>query len=137
MDKEERNETGLNISDLEHFLDLNKKAIMDHIMNKIFKDAPQKIKPSGEIFDRIVNQLMQDVPFGTMIQFALANAVMYSLWCGYQSQILKNDSLWCGYQSQILKNDPSVHFKDEYIEQVQDAINRAFNIGWNYASRAT
>jgi hypothetical protein len=123
MDKEERNETGLNISDLEHFLDLNKKAIMDHIMNKIFKDAPQKIKPSGEIFDRIVNQLMQDVPFGTMIQFALANAVMYSLWCGYQSQ--------------ILKNDPSVHFKDEYIEQVQDAINRAFNIGWNYASRAT
>ena len=63
---------------------------------------------------------MQDVPFGTMIQFALANAVMYSLWCGYQSQ--------------ILKNDPSVDFKDEYIEQIQDVINKAFNVGRNYAN---
>lgn len=123
-DNDDDNVRELNILDIEHFLDSHKKDIMDHIMNKIFKDAPQKIKPTGEIFDRIVNQLMQDVPFGTMIQFALANAVMYSLWCGYQSQ--------------ILKNDPSVDFKDEYIEQVQDAINRAFNIGWNYASeRAT
>jgi hypothetical protein len=123
-DNDDDNVRELNILDIEHFLDSHKRDIMDHIMNKIFKDAPQKIKPTGEIFDRIVNQLMQDVPFGTMIQFALANAVMYSLWCGYQSQ--------------ILKNDPSVDFKDEYIEQVQDAINRAFNIGWNYASeRAT
>jgi hypothetical protein len=123
-DNDDDNVRELNILDIEHFLDSHKKDIMDHIMNKIFKDAPQKIKPTGEIFDRIVNQLMQDVPFGTMIQFALANAVMYSLWCRYQSQ--------------ILKNDPSVDFKDEYIEQVQDAINRAFNIGWNYASeRAT
>lgn len=120
MDEEEREETGLNTSDIEHFLELNKKEIMDHIMDKLFKDKPQIIKISGETFDRLVNQVTRDVPFGTMIQFALANAIMYSLWSGFQSERLKNKE--------------GLKIRDEYIEQIQDTINKAFNIGRNYAS---
>lgn len=119
MDREEREETGLNTSDIERFLELHKKEIMDHLMNKLFKDKPQLIRLSGEIFDRLVNQVTRDVPFGTMIQFALANAVMYSYWCGFQSERLKKDK--------------ELNFKDEYIEQIQDAITKAFAIGQNYA----
>jgi hypothetical protein len=58
--------------------------------------------------------------FGTMIQFALANALMYSFWCGLQSQRLKKDK--------------ELNFKDEYIEQIQDAIIKAYSIGRNYAN---
>jgi hypothetical protein len=59
-----------------------------------------------------------------MIQLALANAVMYSLWSGFQSERLKKEKV--------------SNFRDEYIEQIQEAIDRAFNMGRNYASeRAT
>jgi hemoglobin-like flavoprotein len=44
MDNEEKKETELNISDIERYLESHKKEIMDHIMNKIFKDKPQIIK---------------------------------------------------------------------------------------------
>lgn len=119
MDKEKDNDISeLDIPDIEHYLDLHKKEIMDFLMNKIFKDAPQRIKIIDNIFDRLVNQLTKDVPFGTMIQFALANALIYSLWCGLQSQRLKTDK--------------ELNFKDEYVEQIQEAITKAFAIGRNY-----
>jgi hypothetical protein len=91
MDREERMETGLNTADIERYLELHKKEIMDHRMNKLFKDKPQLIRLTGETFDRLVNEVIKDVPYGSMIQFALANAVMYSYWCGYQSERLKKD----------------------------------------------
>lgn len=108
----------LNIPHIERYLESHKKEIMDHIMNKIFKDKPQITKISGEIFFRLYNEITKDVPFGSMIHLALANAVMYSLWSGFQSERLKKVS----------------NFRDEYIEQIQDVINRAFNTGRNYAS---
>jgi|SRR5215211_473811 len=125
MDREEERMgmgmgTGLNTADTERYLELHKKEIMDQIMNKIFKDMPQLIKITGEPFTALVNQLTKDVPFGTMIQLALANALMYSLWCGLQSQRLKEDK--------------ELNFKDEYIQQIQDVINKAFIMGRNYAS---
>ena len=64
---------------------------MSIVCPSFFSHSPQKIKITGEIFDRLVNQVTRDVPFGTMIQFALANALMYSLWCGLQSERLKKD----------------------------------------------
>jgi hypothetical protein len=51
MDKGERNETELSISDIERYLMSHKKEIMDNVMNKIFKDKPQIIKMSGDIFE--------------------------------------------------------------------------------------
>jgi hypothetical protein len=121
MDKEKDNDISkLNIPDIERYLDLHKKEIMDFIMDKIFKDTPQQIKITGNIFDGLVNQLTRDVPFGIMIQFAFANALMYSFWCGSQSQRLKKDK--------------ELNFKDEYIEQIQDTITKAFAIGRSYAS---
>ena len=110
----------LNIPYIERYLDIHKKQIIDSIMNRIFKDSPKKIKPIRDDFDRLVSELTRDIHFGTMIQFSLAKTLLYSLWCGYQSQ--------------TLKNDPSVDFKDEYIEQIQDVINKAFNVGRNYAN---
>jgi hypothetical protein len=123
-DNDDDNVRELNILDIEHFLELHKKEIMDFIMDKLFKDSPRKIKITGEIFDRLVNQVTRDVPFGSMIQFALASAVMYSYWCGYQSERMKREKV--------------SNFKDEYIEQIQDAIIKAFAIGRSYGSeRAT
>jgi hypothetical protein len=110
----------LNIPYIERYLDTHKKQIIDSITDRIFRDSPKKIKPSRDDFDRLVNELTRDIHFGTMIQFALARTLLYSLWCGYQSQ--------------TLGNDPSVDFKDEYIEQIQDVINKAFNTGRNYAN---
>jgi hypothetical protein len=48
-DNDDDNVRELNIPDIEHFLDSHKKDIMDHIMNKISKDAPQKIKPTQQV----------------------------------------------------------------------------------------
>ena len=110
----------LNIPDIERYLDIHKKQIIDSIMDRMFKGSPKKIKMIRDDFDRLVNELTKDIPFGTMIQFALANTLLYSLWCGYQSQ--------------TLKNDPSVDFKDKYIEQIQDVIIKAYNTGRNYAN---
>jgi hypothetical protein len=78
-------------SSIERFLESHKKEIIDSIMDKIFKDTPQVIKMTGEIYDRLVNELMKDVPFGSMIQLSLANALIYSLLCGQRSRILMKD----------------------------------------------
>ena len=119
-DNDDDNVRELNILDIEHFLDSHKKDIIDSIMENMFKGSPKKIKMTGSNFDRLVNELTRDLTFGSMIQFALANALMYSLWCGYQSQ--------------IVKNDPSIDFKDKYIEQIQDVIIKAYNKGRDYAN---
>jgi hypothetical protein len=114
----------LNIPEIEQYLDSHKKQIIDSLMERMFKGSPKKVKMIYDDFDRLVRELIEDIPFGTMIQFALANTLLYSLWCGYQSQ--------------TLRNDPSVDFKDEYIEQIQDVIIKAYNKGRNYANeRAT
>jgi hypothetical protein len=110
----------LNIPEIEQYLDSHKKQIIDSIMDRMFKGSPKKVKMIYDDFDRLVRELIEDIPFGTMIQFALANTLLYSLWCGYQSQ--------------TLKNDPSVDFKDEYIEQIQDVIIKAYNKGRDYAN---
>jgi hypothetical protein len=121
-DKEkDRGNSELNLPYSLRFLELNKDEIMGHLMNKIFKDKPQKVKITNSIFDRLLAELMRDVPFGTMIQIALTNALMYSFWCGTQSERLKKAS--------------EVDFKDEYIGEFQNAIIKAFAIGRNYATR--
>ena len=102
----------LNIPYIERYLDIHKKQIIDSIMNRIFKDSPKEIKIIRDDIDRLVNELTRDIHFGTMIQFSLAKILLYSLWRGYQSQ--------------TLKNDPSVDFKDEYIEQIQETMHKGF-----------
>jgi hypothetical protein len=120
MDNDDDNPRELDIPEIEHYLDIHKKQIIDSITDRMFKGSPKKIKMIYDDFDRLVRELIEDIPFRTMIQFALANTLLYSLWCGYQSQ--------------IVKNDPSVDFKDEYIEQIQDVIIKAYNKGRDYAN---
>jgi hypothetical protein len=122
MDREEDkdNVRELNIPEIERYLDIHKKQIIDSIMERMFKGSPKKIKMVYDDFDRLIRELIENIPFGSMIQFALANTLMYSLWFGYQSQ--------------IVKNDPSVDFKDEYIEQIQDVIIKAYNEGRDYVN---
>lgn len=119
-DNDDDNFRELNIPDIEQYLDIHKKQIIDSIMDRMFKGSPKKVKMVYDDFDRLVRELIKDIPFGTMIQFALANTLLYSLWCGYQSQ--------------TLKNDPSVDFKDKHIEQIQDVIVKAYNKGRDYAN---
>jgi hypothetical protein len=64
MNKEKNNDISeLNIPDIERYLDGHKEEIINNIMDKIFKDTPQIIKITGNVFDRLVNEVTKDVPF--------------------------------------------------------------------------
>jgi hypothetical protein len=102
-------------SSIEHFLESHKGKIIEYMESKI-GDYDKFDIPKNEL-GSVLNELMRDVPYGIMIQLSLTHALMHSLWCGQRSQILINDS--------------QTGFKEEYAEQIQNAIIKAYNIGRN------
>jgi hypothetical protein len=117
---EKDNLAELNVSEIENYLQSHKGEIIDFIQSKIGDYQLVEIKNPRDIHQAMINELMRDVPYGTMIQLGLASALIYSLWCGQRSQILVNDS--------------QTGFKEEHAEEIQKAIIKAYNIGRNYAS---
>jgi hypothetical protein len=70
-----------------------------------------RLKTKGDNFGRLVNAISNDMPFGPtadMAHIVLANAIRYSLWCGWFSQAMINK-----------KNEK---FSAEYAEKFQKAI---------------
>jgi hypothetical protein len=111
------------ILDIEHYMDSRKQEIVDFAERKISEKRLKDVKITGDIFDRLVNQLSKDMPFGPrydMTHIVLANALINSLWCGWLSQAMIN------------KRDQS--FSSEYLSQFKRAITKAFEIGQKYAS---
>jgi hypothetical protein len=49
-----------NISDIELYMDKNAKDIVDFLEEKTVEDYA----PTGEIYDRLLNQLVNEFPFG-------------------------------------------------------------------------
>ena len=79
---------------------------------------------TGEIFDRLVNQGIEEYPYGpgldNMHRF-LANAIVCSLWCGWFSQARSNN------------NDPK--FTPEFVERFRTIINEAYELGREFAAQ--
>lgn len=113
------------ILDIELYMDKNAREIVDFLEDKTVED----FIPTGEIYDRLLNQLVNEFPFGPedarfyhdKVHVILANALAASLWCGWLSQAMVN------------KNEPK--FKKEYLEQFQRAITKAYDYGRKYASQ--
>ena len=64
------------------FLNKHQNELIDWINNNI----RTQFTPTGNIFDRLANQVNQEYPYGERIDNAhrfLTNAIMCSLWCGW------------------------------------------------------
>lgn len=111
------------ILDIEIYLDKHAKEIVDFIEKKISEKSQKEIKITGEIPDRIMNELAKEMPYGgfDMTHIVLSNALVSSLWCGWLSQATVN------------RNEPK--FNKDYVEQFQRAITKAYGIGRKYASQ--
>jgi hypothetical protein len=113
-----------NILDIEIYMDKHAKEIVDFIEQKISEKSQKGIKITGEIPDRIINELSKEMPFGPtfdMTHIILSNALVSSLWCGWLSQTMVN------------RREPK--FNEEYVDQFQRAITKVYAIGRKYASQ--
>ena len=51
------------ILNIEEYIDKHAKDIVDFIGEKITEEKLKAVMPTGEIFDRIVNELIKEMPF--------------------------------------------------------------------------
>lgn len=112
------------ILDIEIYMNKHAKEIVDFIEQKISEKSQKEIKITGEIPNRIINELSKEKPFGPtfdMTHIVLSNALVSSLWCGWLSQAMVN------------RREPK--FNKEYVDQFQRAITKAYDIGRKYASQ--
>jgi hypothetical protein len=110
------------ILNIEYYMESHAKEIVDFIEKKISEKSQKDIKITGEISDRIMNQLVQEMPFGPSLDWThivLSNALISSLWCGWITQ------------SMVSRKEPK--FKEEYREQFKRAITNAYDLGRKYA----
>jgi hypothetical protein len=113
-----------NILDIEYYMDKNAREIVDFLEKKTVEDYA----PTGEIYDRLLSQLVNEFPFGPedgkpyydKTHVILANALTSSLWCGWLSQEMVN------------KKEPK--FKEEYLKKFLRAIRQAYVLGRKYAN---
>lgn len=109
--------------DLTEYTNSHKKEIIDFVEDKISKEKNKGLKTKGQMFDRLVNTISNDMAFGPtadMAHIVLANAIIYSLWCGWFSQAMVNKK--------------EEKFSAEYVEKFQKAIMDAFKIGQKYST---
>ncbi|MGA9150787.1 MAG: hypothetical protein WBZ36_09425 [Candidatus Nitrosopolaris sp.] len=95
----------------------------NEIIDWVNKNTKTQFTPTGNMFDRLANQVNQEYPYGENIDNAhrfLTTAIM--------------SSLWCGWFSQARTNAGDVNFKPEYIEKFGEIINKAFSIGVEFAA---
>jgi hypothetical protein len=110
--------------EIELYMESHAKEIVDFIELRIKEKSHKDIKITGKITDRIINQLVNKMPFGPtfdMTHIVLADALVSSLWCGWLSQSMVN------------RKEPK--FNDQYVEQFGRAITKAYDIGCRYANR--
>jgi hypothetical protein len=105
---------------LEIYLNTHRNEIIDWIERNI----KQQFTPTGQMFDRLANQITREYPYGlgidNMHRF-LTNAVMCSMWCGWFSQ------------ARTIEQDQD--FNPDYIERFRTIINNAFEMGRRHGER--
>lgn len=96
----------------------------DEIIKWINGNIKTQFVPTGEMFDRLANQVTREYPYGpgvdNMHRF-LTNAIMCALWCGWFSQ------------SRTVEVDHG--FDPNYIERFRTVINNAFEMGRRHGER--
>jgi hypothetical protein len=73
----------------DEYLKSHRKEIVDFVEQKDTKG----LKITGDIFDRLVNELTTELPFGPTVDkthIVLSQALVTSLWCGWLSQAMAN-----------------------------------------------
>jgi len=104
--------------EIEEYLKSHRKEMVDFVEQKDTKG----LRITGDIFDRLVNKLTTERPFGPTVDkthIVLSQAIITSLWCGWLSQAMAN------------KKEP--RFSPEYVEYFKKSITQAFEIGQSYA----
>ena len=99
---------------LEIFLNAHRDEIIDWIGMNI----RQQFTPTGQMFDRLANQVTAEYPYGVGIDNMhrfLTNAIMCAMWCGWFAQ------------ARTVEEDR--HFDPGYIERFRAIINNAFEMG--------
>jgi hypothetical protein len=118
------------ILDIEIYMDKNAKKIVDYIEQLIAENSQKNLKISGEIPDAIMNEVTNEMPFGSVgVPFGPAFDATH---------IILTDSLvsslWCGWLSQSMVNRNESKFDRQYVEQFKRAIKKAYEIGQKYAN---
>jgi hypothetical protein len=94
----------------------------DEIIDWINNNIKTYFNPSGEIFDRLANQVREEYPYGQGIDNMhryMTNAIMCSLWCGWFSQARSN------------AHDPN--FTTEFIDDFRKLLKDSFELGRAFA----
>jgi hypothetical protein len=102
---------------LEDYLNNHTEEVINWVNDRLIR----QFRPTGEIYDRLVNQVVHDYPYGPTADNAhrfLTTAIMGALWCGWFSQARSEE------------NDPN--FNPEHIERYRTIITNAFEIGKRY-----
>jgi hypothetical protein len=101
-----------------NYLSNNRREIIEWINGNV----RTYFNPTGEMYDRLANQVREEFPYGqgidNMHRF-LTNAIMTSLWCGWFSQAATN------------RNDPN--FSPEFIERFRNILSEAYELGRQFA----
>jgi hypothetical protein len=114
------------ITNIEYFMESHAEEIVDFMEKKTVED----FTPTGEIYDGLLNQLVNEFPFGKpedgrfyhdKVHVIVTNALMSTFWCGWISKAMVN------------REDPK--FNPEYPEKFQRIISKAYGLGRSYASR--
>jgi hypothetical protein len=108
---------------IELYMDKHAKEIVDFIEKEIKDNSQKVISWTGEIPDRIINELSKEMPLSPTFEMThnmLTDALVTSLWCGWLSQ------------SKVNKKESN--FNEQYVEQFGRAITRAYDIGRKYAN---
>jgi hypothetical protein len=102
----------------------------EEIVDFIEKKTVEDFAPTGEIYDGLLNRLVNEFPFGKLegggfyydkVHVILANALISSFWCGWLAKAMVNR----GEQK----------FNPEYPEKFRRILSKAYELGWSYASR--
>src|ERR687887_86761 len=94
------------------------KDMIDFVTSKVRTE----VKPTGDIYDTLANNLAKQLPYGPGVDNAhafLTNAVVSAAWCGW-------------FANARSKKDPQ-NFSSEYSKKYKDAIDAAYKIGEEYA----
>jgi hypothetical protein len=114
------------ITDTEYFMESHAEKIVDFMEKKIVED----FAPTHEIYDGLLNQLVNEFPFGKLegggfyydkVHAILANTLMGSFWCGWVAKAMAN------------RKEPK--FNPAYLEKFRRIISKAYEGGWRYASQ--
>jgi hypothetical protein len=109
------------MTDLDRFIDLNNKEIVDFADQNVLPRI-NEFSTKYEIFSRLINQVQANMKFGEGVDrthIMVASAILHSMWCGWIAQEMTDKGL--------------SNFDKQNLQKFLDAINLAYEAGRRYA----